>query len=729
MTLMCRIFNIKNLHMLRIVSLVVCLELFAFGMCVWPGCGFMERDCMNITFKPYTPTPLQTGHLNLGDSHIGVTSRYLTRDGKPFIGVMGEYHFARDSRDRWFNELAKMRAGGITIVSTYLFWIYHEEDEGQLDFTGDLDIRTFVETCQRQGLEVFLRLGPWAHGECRNGGFPDWLLKKNIPLRTNDPAYMELVRKWYAAIYAQIEGLLFKDGGPIIGIQLENELVDNAEHLLALKNLAKEVGFDVPLYTVTGWNSRYGAKIPVDDVLPVFGAYADAPWSSSPDALPPSPHYAFDPTRNDTAVGMDVMHDTDESGWRLPYERYPFATCEMGPGIMVTHHRRPIISPMDAYALSLVKLGCGNNLIGYYMYHGGTNKIGEHTTFNESKDSGYPNDYPILNYDFQTCLSEYGEARPQYGMLNMLHLFAQDFGGILAPMEHVPAEDFVPCTDDTRLRCCLRTDGERGFVFVNHHQRGMTLKSVYGAKISALGVDFPAIDVVGDTAFFFPINLPLGSVNLRYATVQPICRMGDAYIFAAIDGIAPRYHVEDEFGMRVIAPRPGLACSFAMGGARVYTLTPKQAAHLRRMNGRLYIGDGVNLIKLEKKTRAIEPGSFGFWRFDGFTFAVRGKIRPYNPCEYTITPVDGEPFTPPYLGELNIGGPRKRAWHKISVTTPEGFVTVDMQYDVAQIYADGQLVADNFFTGQPWRVPASLLHGRECYLVCSELKDDFYREA
>ena len=45
---------------------------------------------------------------------------------------------------------------------------------------------------------------------------------------------------------------------------------------------------------------------------------------------------------------------------------------------------------MDAYALSLVKLGCGNNLIGYYMYHGGTNPIGRDSTLQESRATGYP---------------------------------------------------------------------------------------------------------------------------------------------------------------------------------------------------------------------------------------------------------------------------------------------------------------------------------------------------
>ena len=157
------------------------------------------------------------------------------------------------------------------------------------------------------------------------------------------------------------------------------------------------------------------------------------------------------------------MQQTTPDGWHLPYERYPFATCELGPGQQSTYHRRVRISPMDAYALSLCKLGSGNNLIGYYMYHGGTNQIGKHSTFQESRATGYPNDYPIRNYDFDTALSEYGEARPQYGMLNLLHLFAEDFGDRLAPMPYVPSKKTPTPEDGTTPRAALRTDGRSGF--------------------------------------------------------------------------------------------------------------------------------------------------------------------------------------------------------------------------------------------------------------------------
>ena len=688
---------------------------------------------MPIQFKEYSPSEILRGHLRMGGANnrgerIDVNSLYIERGGRPYIGVMGEYHFSRDRRENWPVELAKIKAGGVGIVATYLFWIYHEETEGEFDFGGDLDIRAFIVECARQGLDVMLRIGPWAHGECRNGGFPDWLMQKGFPLRDNNPAYMAYARIWYERIFEEVRGLFYKDGGPIIGVQFENELVDNAEHLLALKQMALQIGYDAPLYTVTGWNSRFGARIPVDDVLPVFAGYVEAPWADHLEPQPPSHHFSFDPVRNDSAVGMDLLRDHAQDGWRLPYERYPFATCELGSGLQSTHHRRINVSGMDAYALSLVKLGCGNNLMGYYMYHGGTNRIGRKSTFQESRATGYPNDVPILNYDFHTCLGQYGQAREQYGLLSMLHLFVSDFGDRLAVMEHVPQERFVPCTDMENLRCGLRTDGKGGFVFVCHYQRMARLADVFGAQIRALGVDFPAVDVTGDKAFFFPVNMDLGGVMLRCATAQPLCRQGNTFFFAQIDGIGAQYTFALPGGEeRTVCVQAGLSAGFDAYGVRIVTLPWDQAKVLRRLEGELYVGCGCNLYMLRGELCAVEGGSFAYARWTGEGFEYGAVNRPTDQAVLTMEPA-AEPFIPPYAEELSLGGPRERIWRRMHVSSPDGWVRIEGEYDAAQIYADGQLAADNFFSGEPWLVPASLLYGRVCYLVMSELKDDCYLE-
>lgn len=682
---------------------------------------------MTYKFKEYKKSEIQRGHLRLGGQNpagerIDVNSLYFERGGKPWIGIMGEFHFSRYNRKYWHEELCKMKAGGITIVSSYLLWIYHEEEEGVFDFSGDRDVRAFVSECQKLGLDVFIRIGPWAHGECRNGGFPDWLLKYNV--RTNDGEYLKKVRIWYEKIYEQLKGLFYKDGGNIIGVQLENELTDNAEHLAMLKKIALETGIDAPLFTVTGWNSVNGAKIPVDDVVPVFGGYPEAPWENHTKQLPPSPNYCFNKMRNDSAIGADVISGGGTE-WQLPYERYPFATCELGGGIQITHHRRPIIKGMDIYALSLVKLGSGNNLVGYYMYHGGTNKIGKHSTLNESKATGYPNDYPILSYDFQAPLSEYGEVREQYRLLNMLHLFLQDFGEILAPMEAVEAETRPDPDDKDSLRYIMRTDGTGGFVFINHYQRLLKLNDVRGAVIDTGRVEFPPIDVCGETSFIMPFNIKLGGQTLEYATAQLICRHGDTYFFAAPDGVKTYYKFKGGERIKVgggdINPKQA-------GDIKIVTLPWGAARYLRRLEGEIYLGCGCDLYEKDGKICSAEDGNLICRRWTGHDFDminVPGKtVKPrlvLRSCPFA--PVESE-----YLSELELGGKRGISWYRLDVENGKGFVSINYSGDAAQIYADNELAADDYYYGKPWRIPASILADKECYMAVAEMKDDFYRE-
>lgn len=669
---------------------------------------------MIYKFKEFKDEPLLINHLNMGGKNpkgeeINVTSRYFTRNGKPWIGVMGEFHFSRYSRENWHRELAKMKAGGITIVSTYLFWIYHEEIEGKMDFGGDNDIRAFIEECKDVGLDVVIRIGPWAHGECRNGGFPDWLLKKYYKLRDNNEEYLAVVKKWYQSIYNEVKGLFYKDGGNIIAVQIENEFVDNAEHLAKLKEIAVECGFIAPIYTVTGWNSASGAKIPVDEVVPVFGGYCEAPWENHMNRLSPSPHYFFNRMRNDSAIGTDLIAKTQSDGWQLPYERYPFATCELGGGIEVTHHRRPIIKPMDIYAVSLVKLGDGNNLVGYYMYHGGTNKIGELSTFNETKVTGYPNDYPILSYDFQAPLSEYGEVREQYGLLNMLHMFVNDFGEEFAPMIAVDSANSVEADDTNSLRYGMRTNGKSGFVFVNHYQRLTELADIENAVISAGNVEFPPIDVKGEVSFFMPFNMKMGDSVLEYATAQPLCKCDDTYFFAEIPNIKAEY-------------------KFSKGSANIVTVPFENAKYMRKLNGTVYIGGGCNLYEENGQIHSVEDGEYIYQKWNGSEFETVKIVQSAKQSNVEITGVENAPFEPKYKEELCIGGERELTWKKINVDGGYGFAEIDYVGDVAQIYADGELVADDYYYGKTWRVPCKLLYGKECYMVISEMKDDFYKE-
>src|SRR5581483_8516024 len=154
---------------------------------------------------------------------------------------------SRYPREEWRDELLKMKAGGLTVVSTYVFWIHQEEVEGKFDWSGQRSLGDFLELCKDLGLKAFVRLGPWCHGEVRNGGFPDWVQNSGTKLRTDDPAFLKLVEPLYAQEAQQMRGLLWKDGGPVIGVQVDNE-TGNSTYLLALKKMAQAAGIDVPYY-------------------------------------------------------------------------------------------------------------------------------------------------------------------------------------------------------------------------------------------------------------------------------------------------------------------------------------------------------------------------------------------------------------------------------------------------------------------------------------------------
>lgn len=127
-------------------------------------------------------------------------------DGEPVIPVMGEFHYSRYPHEQWEEEILKMKAGGINVLPTYIFWSLHEEREGIFNWSGNRDIRKFFELCKKHDMNVMVRIGPFGHGEIRNGALPDWLFAKPLEVRSNDENYLFYVKCLYGEIAKQLEG-------------------------------------------------------------------------------------------------------------------------------------------------------------------------------------------------------------------------------------------------------------------------------------------------------------------------------------------------------------------------------------------------------------------------------------------------------------------------------------------------------------------------------------------
>ena len=625
---------------------------------------------------------------------ITINSHYMSIDGKPVVPAMGEVHYSRIPAAEWADEVHKMKEGGITIVACYVFWNHIEELEGQYDWSGQRDLRSFLEICKAEELPVVLRLGPFCHGEVRCGGIPDWLFTKGCKSRSEDPLFLKYVERFYRQIFTQVQGLQWKDGGPVVGAQFDNEYRGHGSYLMALKKMATDIGFDLPFYTRTGW-PELASPIPFGEMIPLYGDYADGFWDRSIEEGVGNYYQAFNfkAFRSSTAIASEQLDYSEVEGEKSEVREYPYFTCELGGGMMTAYHRRPYLYPEDAYSMAVVKLGSGSNLLGYYMYHGGTNPDGKLTYLNEIQRTVATNynDLPVKTYDFQAPLNEFGQKNPHYYMLRKLHLFMQDYGEQLAPMKAVyPCQQDIPQGDDSFLRWSIRCSdhpaltgtppnlgGEKsGFVFINNYERLQNLSTKRNVQIEACGVKFPKLTIPAGTICIFPVNID----GIKYATAQLVAKRDGKIYLEQIKGVPTTLAIGNKVLKNLKAKGPEIPVY-----KNIYLLTSDQA-------GRLFLS--------EEDT------------FHSSLFTLHfNKVRDAGPLR-TITigvnkvaegPTD-EDFEQAAVYTINL--PEDSSLF----TTHSSLLQIDYRGDVARLYADGKLLDDNFYNGRPfqyalWRLP------------------------
>ena len=222
----------------------------------------------------------------------------------------------------------------------------------------------------------------------------------------------------------------------------------------------------------------------------------------------------------------------------------PYLTAELGGGLQVTAHRRPCPYPEDTEAQALCALGSGANLIGYYMYHGGYNPDGRYSTLQESKATGYYNDYPVKSYDFQACIRESGLLNASYGKLKKLHLFINDFQEILAPADaYLPDIQPQSPEDLETVRAAVRHNHEtgEGFLFINNHQRKRVMKAHKDWSCSIdLGDDkitLEHIDIAPGECLVIPYHLRMGNALLLRTNASSSAGLASTMYFTPITNL------------------------------------------------------------------------------------------------------------------------------------------------------------------------------------------------
>ena len=598
----------------------------------------------------------------------------LIIDGRRVCPVMGEVHYSRIPADEWSGEVRKMKDGGVTIIACYVFWNHIEETEGLFDWSGQRNLRQFLEVCKAEDMPVVLRVGPFCHGEVRCGGIPDWLFGKGCKMRSEDPVFLKYTERIYRQIFTQVQGLQWKDGGPVMAMQFDNEYRGHGSYLMALKRMANEIGFDLPFYTRTGW-PELASPVPFGEMIPLYGDYADGFWERSIEETAGNYYKAFNfkAFRSSTAIATEQLGDQKEK-LNEGDEQYPYFTCELGGGMMTAYHRRPYVYPEDAYSMAIVKLGSGSNLLGYYMYHGGTNPDGK-TWLNEMQRTPATNynDMPVKTYDFQAPLGEFGQYNPHYFMIRKIHLFMQDWGDILAPMEaSFPCKQDIKKGDDSFLRWAVRSKDGSGFIFINNYERLQNLSAKKGVQLEACGVKLPKLNIPAGTMCILPVNID----GIRYATAQLIAKRDGKIYLEQIKGIPTTLAVGNKVLRNVKAKGTNVPVY-----KNIYLLTPNQAE-------RLFLDDEGHhdvAIKAPTINKIREAGKLRTITIGVNKVAEEPSDEDFNQAAvYTIDLPD--------------------------VDRTDLLLNIDYRGDVARLYADGKLIDDNFYNGRPflyglWRLP------------------------
>lgn len=155
----------------------------------------------------------------------------------------GELHYFRVPRELWRDRIIKVREAGCNLISTYIPWVWHEKEEGNIDLTGtttpERDLASFLEMVKEEGMYCLVRPGPYIMSEIRNHGIPFWInenypevvaRKQNGQKHPTDvvsylhPKFIEKVSLWYKAVCEIIRCNQIASGGPVVMCQLDNEI-------------------------------------------------------------------------------------------------------------------------------------------------------------------------------------------------------------------------------------------------------------------------------------------------------------------------------------------------------------------------------------------------------------------------------------------------------------------------------------------------------------------------
>ncbi|KAK0660611.1 putative beta-galactosidase C [Lasiodiplodia hormozganensis] len=415
----------------------------------------------------------------------------------------GEFHYARLPVPELWRDV---------IQNVYFFWSYHSPSKGVFDFESPgKDIQKLFDIAKEEGVYIIARPGPYCNAETSAGGYGLYITDgSGGDLRTNDETYYEQWLPWVNAIMPIIARNQITEGGPVILVQVENELTQSRHvaddplvlYMEQIKKAFRENGIVVPFTSNEkgmrgqSWSVDYQN---VGGAVDIYGldSYAGGLSCSNIDT-------GFNLVRTYYQWFQNYSYTQPEftpefkGGWFQPWGGYFFDEC-------VSEHDTAY--PDVFYKNNIAQRMTLQNM---YMTYGGTNW--GHLAA------------PVVytSYDYGAPLRETREVWDKFKHIKLISLFTRVSEGLLnTDMESNGTGNAVNST--AIFTWVLRNpETEAGFYFTQHDNSRSRENTPFSLDVTTSEgeITIPSLDLRGRQSRIVVTDYPVGDYTLLYSSAE-----------------------------------------------------------------------------------------------------------------------------------------------------------------------------------------------------------------
>jgi hypothetical protein len=381
------------------------------------------------------------GQMQFQNPHmIRYDASCFTINDRDTLVASGAFHYPRCPRALWRDRLQKFKLAGFNTIETYVFWNYHEPEEGKLNLA---EFEDFVKLVHEMGFFLIARPGPYICAEWERGGFPSWVAAQRFPLRSLHPASLRTSQHWYGEVLPIIQKYQVTMGGPIIMVQVENEYdyaetipaADKREYIRALAHMVWNAGIDVPVITCWTKQARENSDPDMAQIMDTCNFYPR--WKIADELTP-----ALQKLRREEPASPLAVSEL-QGGW----------FSQFGGKLSVDQEG------VDAAQINMITktaLELGVTSFSYYMGFGGTNFDWAAKTL-------------TTTYDYAAPIREPGGLWDKYYAARAICQALGVFGNVLARAQTVEGAQ----STNANVSVSERANGPAGVVFVRENANAL----------------------------------------------------------------------------------------------------------------------------------------------------------------------------------------------------------------------------------------------------------------